>query len=375
MKKWILWIVVNLIFLAILYWISKNPLWVERYYVSLIYPNIAEFFSNIFDRLSFSLTEIVLILAIVWIVLRTLVFILRFFRFLFSLFTQQKRNFKTDLDRYLFGFFIFGTILFIFFYLSWGINYFRSPIEEKLSFLSNKSSQEHFSEVLNSLIDSANQRVDAYPISIEEIESHLSETMPTLIKEIEGNTIPIRIGKQTKTFFWNELLDQTLIQGFVNPIFQELHYNSSLTPEEISFTMAHERAHLYGYTQEGEANFLGYLACIRSKNRFVQFSGLVMAIRYFLFDLYYRLEQEEKEEYQGFIRKLDPEIVSIYQKITERQKKYRGRISKWQSQVNNFYLKANQVPGGIKNYSKIVEFILQYKEFLPDTDSINRSSN
>ena len=48
-----------------------------------------------------------------------------------------------------------------------------------------------------------------------------------------------------------------------DPFFLETLVASDLLPFERPFVVAHEWAHLAGFTDEGEANFVGWLTCLR----------------------------------------------------------------------------------------------------------------
>ena len=54
------------------------------------------------------------------------------------------------------------------------------------------------------------------------------------------------------------------VDGMTDPFFLETLIASDLLPFERPFTVAHEWSHLAGIADEGEANFVGWLACVRA---------------------------------------------------------------------------------------------------------------
>src|SRR5205823_4571096 len=56
------------------------------------------------------------------------------------------------------------------------------------------------------------------------------------------------------------------------PVFLETLVSSDLLPFERPLVIAHEWTHLAGITDEGEANFVGWLACVRGDEP-AQYSG------------------------------------------------------------------------------------------------------
>ena len=53
------------------------------------------------------------------------------------------------------------------------------------------------------------------------------------------------------------------IDGMTDPFFLEVIVNPDVLPVERPFVVAHEWAHLAGYADESEANFVAWLACAR----------------------------------------------------------------------------------------------------------------
>ena len=57
------------------------------------------------------------------------------------------------------------------------------------------------------------------------------------------------------------------VSGMTDPFFLETLVASDLLPFERPEVVAHEWAHLAGITDEGEANFAGWLTCVRGTTR------------------------------------------------------------------------------------------------------------
>ena len=64
----------------------------------------------------------------------------------------------------------------------------------------------------------------------------------------------------------------TGVDGMINPFGLEVIANPDLLPFERPFVVAHEWSHLAGIADEGEANFVGWLTCVRAA-RAAQYSG------------------------------------------------------------------------------------------------------
>ena len=119
---------------------ADHPEWIEKYYSNAFYPVIAMMLSGISGIFSFSIWDIFWTLFI-----------------LILLYVLGKVIFR----RIKFGIFLLRTLqlaalLYTFFYLSWGYNYFRQPIEKRLNWTRHIEKKDMFPTVLDSLISNAN---------------------------------------------------------------------------------------------------------------------------------------------------------------------------------------------------------------------------
>jgi hypothetical protein len=136
-----------------------------------------------------------------------------------------------------------------------------------------------------------------------------------------------------------------------DPYFLETLVASDLLPFEQPSVVAHEWSHLAGLTDEGEANFLGWLTCLRGTVPH-QYSGWL-----FLYaEIVNGLPQEGARTISG---QLESGPRSDLQAIRQR---YAREVSPqlagagWQ--VYDRYLKANRVEAGTASYAEVVQLIL-----------------
>ncbi|MGH9760668.1 MAG: DUF3810 family protein, partial [Blastocatellia bacterium] len=208
-----------------------------------------------------------------------------------------------------------------------------------------------------------------------------------------GNEQGIATGKPKISLF-NPYLNSTGVEGFTDPFALEVILNSRLLPPETPFALAHEWAHLAGFADESEANFIALLTCIRSDDPGVCYSGwleLYEALPARLIDRPHdtgakpgngdedgasRRNQEIKkqreeqgkdsqdgenqgERQNGDELKLDPQVLAD---ITAIQDRLRTSISPWlsaaETKVYDRYLKANRVEAGIASYGLFVRLVL-----------------
>jgi hypothetical protein len=141
------------------------------------------------------------------------------------------------------------------------------------------------------------------------------------------------------------------IDGLVDPFGLEVLANPDLLPWEQPFVAAHEWAHLAGYAHEAEANFVGWLTCIRA-DAGARYSGWLF--------LYWQIAAEvSAPDRTRLAEAVEPGPRGDIEAIAERM---RGgqvplvRTAGWQ--VYDQYLRANRVESGVRSYSEVVTLIL-----------------
>jgi hypothetical protein len=136
-----------------------------------------------------------------------------------------------------------------------------------------------------------------------------------------------------------------------DPFFLETLVVSDLLPLERPFVTAHEWAHLAGYNDEGEANFVGWLTCMRGDERH-QYSVWI-----FLFNE--AASQIARADRQELMARLDAGPRGDLRAIADRVARNRSpRMAEAGWIVYNQYLKANRVESGTASYAEVIRLIL-----------------
>jgi len=135
----------------------------------------------------------------------------------------------------------------------------------------------------------------------------------------------------------------------VNPFGLEVIANPDLLPFERSFVAAHEWGHLAGYASEAEANFFGWLTCVRASPR-PQYSAW--------FYLYWQISSEVNREERA---KLSAALADGPRRdINAVIARLRGgeipALQRASWQVYDKYLKANRVEAGVRSYGEVSLF-------------------
>jgi hypothetical protein len=142
------------------------------------------------------------------------------------------------------------------------------------------------------------------------------------------------------------------VDGMVNPFGLEVLANPDLTPWERPFVAAHEWSHLAGYADESEANFVGWLTCVRADPP-AQYSG-------WLFLYWQILGELGAADRTDIAMSVAPgpqqDLEAIADRLRRGQLPFLRDVS-WR--VYDQYLKANKVEEGVRSYSEVLTLILR----------------
>jgi hypothetical protein len=177
--------------------------------------------------------------------------------------------------------------------------------------------------------------IDAF----HEVQRALVDTPPVTPGRLKASLL-------TPYFRW------TGVDGMINPFGLEVLANPDLMPFERPFVAAHEWAHLAGYADESEANFVGWLACLRGDVG-ARYSGWLY--------LYWQVSGEVGDDDRRLLAEaLAPGPRRDVNAIVERLRRGQWPLLRtvgWA--VYDQYLKANRVDEGIRSYGAVVTLILR----------------
>jgi hypothetical protein len=319
-------------------WGSGRPEWIERYYSNGLYPVLARLFSGISRYVPFSLWDFF------WAAF------LLFALFMMGLLISRKIRPAIFLLRTL----QIAAILYTIFYLAWGYNYFRLPIEKRLNWTRHIEKKDMFPAVLDSLITSANNtRVEISVADYPAIDS-LVELSYRHHSDLFGYHYP-NGSRRAKTMLFSWFFAKSGVSGYFGPFFNEIHLNGALLPTEYPFVLAHEKAHQFGITGEAEANFVAWYICTKSNDNRLKYSASIQLLQYFISDPYHR------EAIREYLKRFDKKAMADILAQRNHWKELRNEtLDKAQTSANNAYLKSNKIQEGVMNYNSVVRLTIEW---------------
>lgn len=189
-------------------------------------------------------------------------------------------------------------------------------------------------------------------LGMHELEEQAAEAMAKLSEDY-----PVLGGKYgaPKPVLLSSLMSHTEITGIFIPFTMEANVNVDIPDYSIPSTMLHELAHLRGFMREDEANFIAYLAGMKSENPEINYSSTMLALIISGNALYKEnadLYFEIRDQYS------DKVLIDIRENSRYWQQYEDTVISTVSNKINDTYLKVNDQSDGVKSYGRMVDLLL-----------------
>jgi len=332
--------------------------WVEFWYSTGAYPRIERVltpFSNLFP---FAILDVLLLIVIPTVVIR----IMRAVR------ASWRARGLRPLGRTVFRLLATAAALYVAFLALWGLNYRRVRMAERLVLDRTAPTSEQVVRLgltavseMNRLYPQAHeQRVVGAEWRDSALRNAFADVQHALASAADAQPGRLKRSLLGPYFRWAG------VDGMVNPFGLEVIANPDLLPFERPFVAAHEWSHLAGYADEAEANFVGWLTCVRASGSH-QYSGW--------FYLYWQISGEVNAEERGRLNAAladgpRRDVNAVIARLRRGQIPVLQRAS-WQ--VYDKYLKANRVEAGVRSYGEVVTLLLRAR-FAPEWVPVRRDA-
>jgi hypothetical protein len=244
-----------------------------------------------------------------------------------------------------------AAALYLIFLATWGLNYRRVPLAEKLRVDASGVSL----DAARRLAADAVKQVNALYAPSRSDGSREPDAADTLLvtgfARAQSDLGAVRLARpgRPKTTILDAYFRGAGVEGMTDPYFLETLVAGGLLSFERPFVVAHEWAHLAGYADESEANFVGWLTCLHGSTR-DQYSGWL----YLYSEVANGLPPSDRAGAD-----LAPGPRADLRAIAARlRREIQPRLSAAGWRVYDRYLKANRVEAGMASYENVVRLIL-----------------
>ena len=299
---------------------------VERWYSQGVFPHVQRVLTTISNLVPFALFDVV------WVGGIALVAVL--------LYRVRGLGWRPALVRVTVVITSAAVLAYLAFLAAWGLNYRRVAIAEKVEFDESRITAAAHAALGDRAVATLNREYAAahqLPLDLERLRAAFQDAHRAL-----GGS-PIVPGRP-KTTLLGWYFHKASIAGMTDPFFLETLLAPDLLDVELPFVIAHEWAHLAGYADESEANFVAWLTCQRG-DAGSRYSAALVVLGY-------------APGSRPVSQALDPGPKIDLYAIRYRYRQTSGALRFAARESYDRYLKANRVEKGIESYDAVVQLIL-----------------
>jgi len=301
---------------------------VERWYSSLAYPAIQRVVTPLSNAVPFALFDALCLAALCGFAVAAYRRIRRF-------------GWRRGSLRLAWLAVVSAAAIYLAFLATWGLNYRRVPILEKVAFdraRIRRSAATDLGDVNAATLNRLFAAAHADALSLDALASSFDDAIGRM-----GARTAIVPGRPKQTLL-GAYFHEISVAGMTDPFFLETLVAPDLFDVERPFVIAHEWAHLAGYADESEANFIAWLTC-RHGDALAQYSAALIMI--------------------GYAQPARPlrDALDVGPKVDLWTMQYRYARTNPTLRVAarrgyDTYLKANRVEKGVESYDAVVQLIL-----------------
>ena len=240
--------------------------WIEKHYSTGIYPAIDRFVRALTNPLPFCLGDVLFAIAVVWLARFWIVSILR---------APGARIRAVGLA--LVRTFAVACGIYVWFEISWGYNYARIPLAEKVIVHDDRTDEDSVATFADRVTDRLSQLADAAHRERIDGDAFAYRLVPTFEATIRrlGSHDAVAPPRVKPTLF-QPMMQLSASNGFTDPWTHEVNLDATASPYERPAIYAHEWAHIAGFADESEANFISVIACTTSRDPLLAYSGWIL---------------------------------------------------------------------------------------------------
>ncbi len=346
-------LIATLLLMALfIYFISGHQNWIENNYSTGFFPKVASILRFILGGIPFSIGDLIYSVVLISVLWNIGKFVIRLF--------HPKDSWGKKLSPLLNA----GIILlfvYVYFYLCWGLNYYRKGIEHQLGLQNGTFKKEELIALNQYLVEQVNYRKN---ICLQKKDTVMSKERMFRAayngyKELEKQYSFLRYRNSSiKSSLFGRIGNYVGFQGYYNPFTGEAQVNTR-TPNFVQpFVTCHEMAHQIGYASESEANFVGFLAATHSPDTLMQYSAYLDIFLYSIGNL----RAVDSSAVKGITQQLNEGVKRDIRTEREFALKHRTFLQNWTDAFYDFYLRQNSQRKGISSYNEVTGWLVAWRK-------------
>jgi len=327
--------------------VQSNPHWVEQYYSRGFYPKFSFLSIILFSWLPFSVGDLMYGMVVV-------LFVVLLYRGISALFRKKWQDAVCRMIQLV----ALITFLYTFFYVNWGLNYFRVPLADQIGLDVKSISIEDYAQVIEKYIGITNDLRDSLVLNGRErrgVGKDLQEWMrqDTVFKDMLCHS-----QIHGKSPLSSTIISYFSVSGYFNPFTLEAHVNQRIPLVSYPFVNVHELAHQMGVGFEDECNFIAFRKLMDHPNAWYRYSAYYEATQYLIYPLY----TVDKQRYEKYRHMLSPKVRQDLEEERAFWRQYRSWINRLSNLFYDQYLMHNNQPEGMERYSMMARLVVAWEK-------------
>lgn len=162
----------------------------------------------------------------------------------------------------------------------------------------------------------------------------------------------------------SDFMSQQYLSGIYFPFTLEANYNQTMYIMNDPATICHELSHLKGVILEDEANYFGFLACIRSDDPYVKYSGYLSVLPYVSKEVRKNVPESIRSKMTQPSELVQQDAVFLTQESWQRVENEAVLKTETVNKATDAFLegnlKTNGVKEGMESYSQVVRLLVAW---------------
>lgn len=262
-----------------------------------------------------------------------------------------------------------GGVIAIAFFVLYGLNYARPSLETRVGWPDWDGVEvAELTAITESAAAAANRAyvelhggVDAgeptaVPENVRDVERSIDEGWRRAAAALNLPRSAAAPHGRVKWPWASEIVARFGIAGVYFPFTAEANVVRGM-PALLTFQgMAHEKAHQRGIASEAEANFLGFAAGALATDPQARYAAAMFAQR----QLSANLAVRDRDAWRRIDSTLHPGVKRDLADLNAYFRRYDGVTETVGRAVNNQFLRANRVPGGVRDYARSARLLIAW---------------
>lgn len=344
---------------AVVRWAAfRNPELTDRLYGQALYPVVSGVLGAVSGLVPLSLAELIVVTiaaAALVVGVRRSVRVRQIGQ------RSARKPLRTRLAGGLVAVWVLAGALALAFLVSWGFNYARPTLAQRLDLDAADIGAEEVLEVGRRAARAARASYaelgadpgvpTRLPMDFLALDALVDERFTEL--DLPGDDLDSSPAP-AKRPLGSIVMSSLGISGIYVPFTAEPTVNGMLPDVSTPVVLAHEKAHQRGITDEGEANLAAVMVCAGAKDPYLRYAASLYAAGQLIGSAApYRPEEAGK-----VWELLGPGPLRDLQEVRDFWARHRGPLWTVARGVNHAYLRTNHVHGGVQSYGRVVRLLV-----------------